>query len=117
MKTKLQILEETYNYYSNPSNRGYDEDTCRYITQEGKMCAVGRICINPQELESQMVGSLNLEEKLDIDKYLKEEYLGHGKQFWVDLQGWHDNSTNFEEGKISENGEERYKILIKDYAN
>ncbi len=46
--TKIDIIEETYNYYTGNSElRGYDYlvGSCLYKSNAGRMCAVGR-CFN-----------------------------------------------------------------------
>ena len=118
MKTKVEILQETYDYYSNPRRRATSETGCEYITVDGRMCAVGRCCENPKLLDELGYGSIDTAEAPEeILDFLKPEYQGHEIGFWESLQDWHDTNGNFTETGISEQGEYRYKEMIQQYAN
>ena len=130
IKTKIEIIEETYNYYSEDvSRRAYvGEDGCSYLTEDGRMCAFGRCCKNPGEIQellkissdpthgSYMINKL-VEHKKTIEDVLKEEYKGHTVLFWRALQGFHDSILNWNEKGITEWGLKRYEELKKEYAN
>ena len=118
-KTKLEILKETYEYYSDPNKRGYNGERCCYLTSDGKMCAVGRCLINPkklQDLGGSTINSLVAENNINLNLRLKPEYRGHSLEFWGSLQIWHDNSSNFDTDNITENGELAYQKLVKRYS-
>lgn len=118
MKTKLEILHETFDYYSDPSKRGYDSGACKYITKDGNTCAVGRCAKDPAKLEK--LGGSVYNVNIDVgglDTELKPEYLRHDIGFWRDLQRWHDNSLNFTDTEISEQGKLNSQHLLEKYAN
>jgi hypothetical protein len=118
-KTKLEILKETYEYYSDPNKRGHNGERCCYLTSDGKMCAVGRCLINPkklQDLSGNTIGSLIAGYNINLNLRLKPEYRGHSLEFWNSLQKWHDNSSNFDTDNITENGELAYQDLVKRYS-
>jgi hypothetical protein len=64
------------------------------------MCAVGRCLKSPRsDLDTSVeAGWLNSEE-LDAD--LKEEYRGHGREFWRYLQMLHDLNGNWDDNGLS----------------
>lgn len=119
MKTKLQILEETYNYYSNPSNRATDGNgNCFYHTKDGRQCAIGRCLINPKSMANCSLTVKGFDDStITLERRLKKEYRGHSKYFWKDLQQWHDFNTYFTETGVSTSGEVEYKRLLKIYDN
>lgn len=105
--TKLEIIDETVAYYSDPSKRAYDDAVghCRYFF-DGKMCAVGRCLIDPHNRLDSVGGSQFTEDDL------KPEYRGHNiseniwgiDSFWACLQEFHDKEDHFDENGISDLG-------------
>ena len=115
MKTKTEILKETYEYYSTPSRRGTTNISCEYITPSGKMCAVGRCLINPKSMPKNDID--NIWDSHKVDLRLKEDYRGHDVIFWQDLQDWHDAEANFLQSQISKQGQFNFDYLLTKYAN
>lgn len=126
-KTKKEIILETVEYYSvDPAGRrGYDEklNTCLYLTQDGKMCAVGRCCIEPStewEGDVQTLAEDRGEEieegYLSIDNLLKEEYRGYDIEFWQDLQALHDGRHNWDKEGLTDSGQLHVAALLKRYS-
>ena len=110
--TKLEILEETANFY-NSNNRG----EYKYLTSDGKTCAVGRCLIDPKVFMKEYIGSIDSDYAKEIlEDNLKEEYRGHSNSFWLDLQMFHDNSSLWEENGMSENGITYYNNLKKKWV-
>jgi hypothetical protein len=119
MKTKIEIIEETANYY-NDSNRSVNNDgECVYIGQDGAMCAFSRCCnensrgyllaVDNRRLSAHKgVGSLE-----DPESLLKEEYKGHSLRFWKDIQRFHDDDENWNEYGITESGIKELEKLKK----
>lgn len=119
--TKLEIIEETAKSYTT-ANRAMDSNgACHYIQPESNnKCAVGR-CMNELGLEfwgkfNGTVADLVDEMSSPLDSYLKEEYRGHGEQFWRDVQKFHDNSDNWDSKGLSQDGEETKAVLIKRWS-
>jgi hypothetical protein len=120
-KTKIEILKETYDYYtSDVSRRGLNSSGgCYYrIIVDGitKMCAVGR-CFN-ENANFQCGAGIHSYAKgvNDLDEDFKEEYRGHDISFWVDLQSFHDSESNWDIDKISTEGERHYNLLVEKYT-
>lgn len=114
-----EILNETIEYYDSPEKFGYDydEDRCCYLTDEGKMCAVGRCLTEDARIDwvKQGYGSicclqLNTGE---FDTCFKEEYRGLPFGFWEKLQHAHDRSALDKYKYIKE----KYITEVKDFIN
>lgn len=110
----MEILDETVEAYKEGlSARAYEQKTdsavgaCKYLTTDGKMCAVGRCCIDPKSdwIGGVMLGIENGEGKrLGLEEVLKPEHRGHSIQFWYDLQCLHDSVANFTDAGYSQRG-------------
>lgn len=125
MKTKLEIIEETANFY-NSYTRAYDpiRHTCVYNTPEDlKQCAVDRCLIDPKMFEEQYgkdgynISSVVRRGNLKLDDYLKEEYRGHGIYFWRSLQEFHDDENNWNENGLSDIGIVEKNRLIQIFSS
>lgn len=124
MKTTSEIIDETLATGYTKANRGVGWDgTCRYIEPiKGVCCAVGRCCEAPSEDWWGSWTYLRLHKDADVlrpderEALLKPEYRGHSAFFWLDLQGLHDDSDNWTETGLSEEGEELVKKLREKWA-
>jgi hypothetical protein len=136
-KTKLEIIDETVAYYSeDPWKKRAFHGTCMYITEDGKMCAVGRVLLEPETMPTNgnldtllcklswagrfprtLPGDRNnyMEGNLE-DDMVKEEYAGHSKKFWQDMQNLHDRDGYWDKEGITEMGEKYVKSLKEKYA-
>lgn len=119
--TAIEIIEETAKHY-NLLNRAEGENgSCNYLQEgTGFMCAVGR-CMRAEALEEYGdfngdVDSLTTDMIELLDHYLKDEYKGHHKGFWFDLQLFHDCSEYWSIKGLSEEGEDMKNDLIKRYG-
>jgi hypothetical protein len=118
------IIRETVAYYRT-NLRGVDVTDagtqCRYNWADGSHCAVGR-CLEKkyQDMGEDMPGNeQDVESLLDhlevnnIDDVLQEKYRGHSKEFWEQLQDFHDYSANWtNENRLTCIGEDGFYILI-----
>ncbi len=112
-KSAVEIINETVEYYSaDPvGRRGYDEikQNCYYITEDGKMCAFGRCCIDPHGISTTSICEDEIEMEdgsyKEIEDLLKEEYRGHNHSFWYNLQKFHDDKDNWVATGLSEQGQ------------
>lgn len=113
MKTKLEIINETVEYYSEDVSRRAtnDKGRCEYYIN-GKMCAFGRCMINPQFKYVSDDPTLGIK-NVDQDPLLKKEYRGHENEFWVDLQNLHDNQYHWDKGGLTEFGQKYVEKLKK----
>ena len=109
VKSRLEIIEETAQYY-NETNRAVDKiGNCVYYDSiTDKMCAVGRCLKDPKN-------TLSIPDIIDVcakslfKNYmtfddLKDEYRIEDTNFWSDLQAFHDYSWNWNENGLTEQG-------------
>jgi hypothetical protein len=122
MKTKLEILNEIVNYYSEDTNRRAVEGmSCVYITPDNRRCAVG-ICLTDPSL---MLGNkainddyfmLNEDEfKPDILDLFKPEYRINDINFWSNLQSLHDTKMYWDDKGLTNEGQLFYNQLKEIY--
>ena len=118
MKTKLEIINETVEYYKT-HNRGLRDfgnanAACVYLTPEGDKCAVGRCLKSPQEF---WVGDVYeiFSDSDTINEYLLPEYTGHHIAFWKDLQSFHDNNNYWNGGNLTASGVGQLQKLKESY--
>ena len=84
--TQKEIVLETVEYYRTHKRALDVNDVCKYLTEEGDMCAFGRCVINP----SALIEGYYVPAQVDIEQILKTEYQGHDVDFWWELQRFHD---------------------------
>ena len=108
IKSKQEIINETVGYYSeDPTRRAIYTDKhgftdCRYLTDDGKMCAVGRCLSTPPKGDFGDV--YELDTKIDLEKSLKPEYRGHALEFWYTLQAIHDTAQSWDNTGLTNQG-------------
>lgn len=124
MKTKLQIVNETAEYYAN-NPRGMKGIYCSYLSPNDSMCAVGR-CFRDDVLEfrstclsSKVIAGFEFTASVgqhnDPEDFLKDEYKGHEIKFWMRLQSFHDVKTHWKNGEITALGQQYLEYLRKEY--
>ena len=106
--TKIEIIDETVKYYSEDVyRRSLVAEVCKYKTEEGKMCAVGR-CLTSTNIDK--FGTLDGDVHLLFaqvdwnDDLFQEQYKGHDEAFWADLQHLHDVQTHWDNNGLTEIG-------------
>ena len=119
LKTKKQIINETFNYYNkNPKKRRslmrkdtFDElSVCVYNGKNNTHCAVGRLFTNEYKNQGKNFdgNTLNIHDLTirhsGIDKLLKPSYAGHPIHFWIDLQILHDDEDYWYDDKATDAG-------------
>lgn len=124
-KTKLEILEETKNFYTeDPTRRATSDNGCRYLTDDGRMCAVGRCLIPNSQLNVCYLYNDNFKSATEainvsvnniknLEEILKEEYRGHSKGFWSLLQSFHDREEHWSASGLTVEGKEFYQDLCR----
>lgn len=126
-KTKKEIILETAAFYGeDPSRRAVVQEDgrakCRYFTQDGRKCAVGRCMIEgkkiayarmefPADKVDASVGDLE-----DLENQLLPEYRGHDVYFWNELQEFHDTDWHFVDTGLSLVGQQALTYLLETYA-
>lgn len=119
MKTKKEIIEETKIYYSEDVSRRAintvcgEESGCEYLTEDGRMCAVGRCFIEEGLFLYGTSSSYFLEKMID---YFKDEYKIYDVEFWISLQKFHDESTFWDSEGLTSNGINYYEELLRKYG-
>lgn len=101
MKTKVEKKEfallQLAPYLADPSTCGYDEqnDSCLYLTDEGKMCVAGKNMLDPELFDNNISIENILTYKFQEDVF-KPEVVDILDTFeWNKLQNIHDNiATN-----------------------
>jgi hypothetical protein len=108
MKTKLEIINETVAYYSeDPKRRANVAGFCHYLTDDGRMCAVGR-CLSDEGLKIAKDYRGRINSKLIA--LLKEEYHIDNSEFWINLQNLHDSAENWDDNGLTAIG----KLVVED---
>lgn len=118
MKTKLEVINETVEYYSQDVSRRAirpDGYSCSYYTESGNMCGVGRCLEDPIAFKHSYSNASYL---LDLYGFqiLKEEYRIMDTLFWRDIQILHDYTPNWTKEGLSEIGKQRWEELKQKYA-
>lgn len=118
MKTKLQVIEETAAYYAEDiKRRALDEKgVCQYITEDGRMCAVGRVMIEPELFVKENWTAEHILSDLGTDNILKSEYAIEHEGFWQDLQCFHDTTLFWDEDGLTYHGLDYLLTLRHKYA-
>lgn len=124
-KTKIQIIDETVEFYSVLGRRSVNPEVppeatanrCLYNGPDGKHCAFARVVENPEVLEENANAGYLLKEKENRIKF-KDGYEGHDGKFWLDIQSLHDSDNNWGEGGgLTPKGKERVEAMKLRYAD
>lgn len=103
VKTQEEVVKETIDFYSEDTSRRAKSlfGGCAYLTDDGKMCAVGR-CFNEEGLE--LYGKHSHYVSGYMLRYLKSEYSVDDLSFWSDVQELHDNDNHWDENGLTKEG-------------
>lgn len=117
-KDYLKLLEETINHYSkDTSRRAVENGMCEYLTEDGRMCAVGR-CLDKDKVDYIDINSVAVDSVLAMYyQPFMAEYSGYWGKFWDRLQNLHDISHFWNENGLTKLGEEEVeeiKLLINE---
>ena len=119
--TKVEIINMVASHY-NESKRAYEQGFgCQYRTSDGRMCAVG-MCMTEEGINEfghtkeaiHAIARTLKERGKELDDILKDEYRGYDIELWVKLQGFHDNSCNWNKDGISNLGKHKVSRLINE---
>lgn len=116
-KTKIEIIDETVEFYKNNPRSVLtpNEDrrqVCLYHGPDGKRCAFSRCCqqeIDLSEFEGQSCSSI-LQEMGDT--VLQEEYRQHDATFWAKIQYLHDSKQFWKQNQLTASGH-KYVVQLK----
>jgi hypothetical protein len=103
----LDVLDETIKFYGEDvSRRGVQDSSggCVYRTDDGKRCAVGRMCTPEQmEIAERCVDGVS---ELNHKLYRADLPTFQPRQFWSNLQCLHDDIYFWnKEGGLTDKGE------------
>lgn len=121
--TKVEIINMVANHY-NDKNRSIsdDESTCMYLTNDGRMCAVG-MCMTDKALDTWgdfkngVKSIVAILKDKELDSIFKDDYKGHDEDFWSELQFLHDEPYFWDECGLTLEGCDRVNFLIGKYTN
>jgi hypothetical protein len=119
IKSMLEILEETVQYYSEDVSRRsvcLETDRCRYNGPDGKLCAAARMmtkeALHLKNIENYSMTCL-------IDTYgieiLKPEYVVLDTEFYDSIQKLHDDIVNWDENGLTVTGEAAVANIKAEY--
>lgn len=96
MDKKKFILDTLLPYKNDPSTCGYENNSCKYLTSDGKKCAVGQHMV---EGEHQLCygGIFTLNQMYGLANILTEKAnaIGLSVEEWMAIQNYHDGiATN-----------------------
>jgi len=112
----VSLVKETI-YYYNYGNRSVEGTHCKYQSNTGNMCAVGR-CLTEQALNdfhdhevAKTFAIISLPEFItekysSFDSMFQEKYQGIHVQVWSFMQSLHDEDINWDENGLSSDGEQ-----------
>ena len=91
MTKKAFALGAIAPYYKNPSTCGYEGDGCYYLTEDGRMCVVGKHMLNPKDDKLFNMDSFRILTMYSQKEVLKPEFVGIlSASEWQTLQDIHD---------------------------
>lgn len=105
-----EFLEDTVAFYSaDTSRRAVDDNSisCRYRTNDGRKCAIGRF-ISDENYDESIEGC---EITLLDNEYLPDWMRKLNKDFLTSMQNFHDGSIFWSKNGLSLDGENKYKRL------
>lgn len=115
-KTPLELIMETVEAYKGNSNRAIEGGQCKYLTEDGRKCAVGR-CMNDGPWQMLNVTFILLDVK--FEECIKPEYHDIPIDLFYSLQEFHDDFYNkfFMENDVTDIGKDFIGDLIIKYTN
>jgi len=124
MKTKLEILNEIVNYYSEDTKRRAVEGvSCVYITPDNRRCAVGMCLTDPSLIKGNkainddffMLDEDENQFKAEVLSLFKPEYRINDINFWSNLQSLHDTKMYWDDKGLTSEGQMLYNQLKEIY--
>ncbi len=119
--TKIQIIDETVEYYKTHDRAIDDNLKCCYLSDDNRMCAHSRCLTDEARATLLQEFSNNATAYVVIgefgDECHKEEYRGHDEEFWQRIQSIHDSHSYWSGKTFTPAGEKFVNSLKEDYAN
>ena len=99
--TKIQIIDETVEYYSkNP--RSITKTGCKYRGDNGAKCAFARCCTDDSDFSEDLKSNVQ-ENVVLLPNYA---HIPYNDQFWKELQLLHDTTQYWNDQQLTEKGKE-----------
>lgn len=120
-KTYNDVIDEFIQGIKDQKGRSIDNETCKYISNDGKKCAVGLFLNDPKTIEeiysNEPISYINDCERTFTSLLKGDYYHLDNLDFWVELQLIHDTSEYWSnEIELSVIGENRIERLRKSYT-
>lgn len=132
---KHRILDETIELYSDPANRAHENGKCKFITDDGRRCAIGRLlepdlCLTIENLileeDDDIAGASGMLFEL-LDNSFRDalrskdfdlpDFLVQNEGFFEALQFLHDMGQNWERNHgLSTLGKEHVRFMRQSIA-
>ena len=125
--TKLQIIDETVEYYSKNPRSVKREDgqslACYYYHPiTNAQCAFSRCTI--KEFKDKLIDCNKYplyyvikKHEINVDTILQNKYKGHNEEFWTDIQNLHDSDSNWNELELTAVGAAQVNRLKDKYKD
>lgn len=118
--TKQEILDYVQVKILEQGGRATNGTLCM-LELDGKFCAYS-LCITDKAREYMKLhyglGSIRPIRESFVEDSLRDEFKGHSKSFWIDVQGLHDESSNWDDIRhlLSDEGVKRYNAILRYYG-
>ena len=90
-KKKAFALEHLRGYYHNPETCGYEEGSCKYLTEKGQKCMFGKFLLKPEDFQLSRDSANGLLDNYKEADILKPEVVGvFTPEEWRLMQRIHD---------------------------
>lgn len=110
-RTRRQLLNNTIKYYNSNNRAETTTGVCTYISNDGKMCAIGREVGERKAsyLKNQLFGAGVYDD--DVFKALPKRLQDMGTYFLQDIQDLHDRKENWNKNGLSEKGAKQVEYI------
>lgn len=117
---RLGFLEDTVRYYSeNVSRRALDKNgQCKYKTEDGRKCAIGRYIINDEMCEALDCSTANTVHSIFKynSNFLPKNIIDLGSMFLSEIQKLHDVNFHWNLKGLTKSGKEKVKEIEKEFC-
>lgn len=118
MTTMLETLRETSEAYTSETRAiaSVGSVNCQYLTDDGRMCAIGRCMLHPEDFtDTESIRDIYERADDDADEIMKPEYRGYPLEFWDELQDLHDTSANWDHWGLSPAGRKQARDIAAEF--
>lgn len=117
---RLAFLEDTVKYYSEDTQRRATapKGGCKYRTEDGRMCAIGRHLITYDSRFDSTAGTIkgsSISSRDDVFAALPTKIQELGRPFLHDVQLLHDSCYYWDKNGLTEEGKQQLEYLMLKY--